>query len=91
MLDSTHDLVEYYIYFDFFVLEDEVECECFFCHCFRNNLRKHANECPADIKDIEKLEQAIEELPCTILNLEFIVKVWTCVFFMLGKLPEIKV
>ncbi|CAG9533594.1 unnamed protein product [Cercopithifilaria johnstoni] len=40
----------------------------------RNNLRKHANECPADIKDIEKLEQSIEELPCTILNLEFIVK-----------------
>uniref|UniRef100_A0A1I7V9J3 [histone H3]-trimethyl-L-lysine(4) demethylase n=1 Tax=Loa loa TaxID=7209 RepID=A0A1I7V9J3_LOALO len=40
----------------------------------RNNLRKHANECPADIRDIEKLEQSIEELPCTILNLEFIVK-----------------
>uniref|UniRef100_A0A915PM19 [histone H3]-trimethyl-L-lysine(4) demethylase n=1 Tax=Setaria digitata TaxID=48799 RepID=A0A915PM19_9BILA len=40
----------------------------------RNNLRKHANECPADIKDIEKLEQSIEELPCTILNLEIIVK-----------------
>uniref|UniRef100_A0A1I8EQ83 JmjC domain-containing protein n=1 Tax=Wuchereria bancrofti TaxID=6293 RepID=A0A1I8EQ83_WUCBA len=40
----------------------------------RNNLRKHANECPANIKDIEKLEQSIEELPCTILNLEFIVK-----------------
>uniref|UniRef100_A0A0R3S4U1 [histone H3]-trimethyl-L-lysine(4) demethylase n=1 Tax=Elaeophora elaphi TaxID=1147741 RepID=A0A0R3S4U1_9BILA len=40
----------------------------------RNNLRKHANECPADIKDIEELEQSIEELPCSLLNLEFIVK-----------------
>ncbi|OZC09096.1 PHD-finger [Onchocerca flexuosa] len=40
----------------------------------RNSLRKHANEHPADIKDIEKLEQSIEELPCTILNLEFNVK-----------------
>lgn len=42
---------------------------------FRNNLRKHTNECPADIKDIEKLEKSMEELPCTIVNLELIVKV----------------
>ncbi|VDP21007.1 unnamed protein product [Onchocerca flexuosa] len=45
-----------------------------FFFLFRNSLRKHANEHPADIKDIEKLEQSIEELPCTILNLEFNVK-----------------
>ncbi|KAM3725450.1 Lysine-specific demethylase rbr-2 [Dirofilaria immitis] len=40
----------------------------------RNSLRKHTNEFSVDIKEFEKLKQSIEELPCTILNLEFNVK-----------------
>ncbi|VDK76679.1 unnamed protein product [Litomosoides sigmodontis] len=56
-------------------LEDEAECfDASFLLLFRNNLRKHTNECPVDIKDIISLEQSIEELPCSILNIELVFK-----------------